>query len=445
MPRSSLWSQAASAAARTPESRNRYVDFLRAVSILMVISGHWLVAAPYVIDGQLTLSSMLAFQRWTQLLSWVFQVMPVFFFVGGYSNGVSWKSAVRDGRGYGEWLNGRMQRLAGPVLPLLAVWAVLGIVGHLSGVRPEMVKAGSQMALIPIWFLAVYVAVVVLVPLTYAAWQRFGMASFWVLAVLVAVNDVLFFAADLRSAGWLNYAFIWVAVHQLGYAWRDGKLQSGWKALWWTVGGLTVLIALVTVGPHPLSMVSVPGEEVSNSLPPKLPMLLLGMIQIGLALSLEAPFRRWLRRAPPWTATVLVNGMIMTIFLWHLTASTLVTGLALQLGSIGLTVEPGSGAWWAARPLWLASFLVALVPLTLIFGRFERGGAGGPAVAAWRQVVGAGLVCGGLSLLALFGIAGDGWLGLSWWVLLLPVLGAVLAGVNPLGKPKVSQRVDPRR
>jgi surface polysaccharide O-acyltransferase-like enzyme len=436
MPKASLWSRAADIAARTPESRNRYVDFLRAVSILMVISGHWLVAAPYVVDGQLTLSSMLAYQRWTQLLTWAFQVMPVFFFVGGYSNGVSWQAAGRDGRSYAEWLNGRLQRLIGPVLPLLAVWAVLGIVGHLSGVRPEMVKAGSQMALIPIWFLAVYIGVVVLVPLTHAAWRRFGMASFWVLAIAVAVDDLLFFAADLTALGWLNYGFIWVAVHQLGYAWREGKLQSGWRALAWTVAGLAILIGLVTVGPHPLSMVSVPGEEVSNSLPPKLPMLLLGMIQIGLALSLEAPFRRWLERPVPWTATVLVNGMIMTIFLWHLTASTLVTGLALQLGSVGLTVEPGSGAWWAARPLWLALSVLALAPLALVFGRFERGGTRGPAVGAWRQVVGAGLVCGGLSLLALFGIAGDGWLGLSWWVLLLPFVGATLGGVNPVARPK---------
>ncbi len=45
-PRRNLWSQAAAAAARTPGSRNRYVDFLRALSILAVISGHWLVVAP---------------------------------------------------------------------------------------------------------------------------------------------------------------------------------------------------------------------------------------------------------------------------------------------------------------------------------------------------------------------------------------------------------------
>ena len=56
----SLWSQASSVAARTPEARNRYVDFLRAVSILAVISGHWLIAAPYVgPEGQLSLPNML--------------------------------------------------------------------------------------------------------------------------------------------------------------------------------------------------------------------------------------------------------------------------------------------------------------------------------------------------------------------------------------------------
>jgi hypothetical protein len=179
-------------------------------------------------------------------------------------------------------------------------------------------------------------------------------------------------------------------------------------------------------------MVSVPGEEVSNTLPPKLPMLALAVVQIGLLLSIEAPMRRWLNRAAPWTATLLVNGMIMTVFLWHLTASTLVIAGAIWLGDIGLTVEPGSGTWWAARPIWLGLYALGLVLFALAFMRFERGG-GARTVAAWRQVVGAGLVCAGLALLALHGIAGDGPLGLQIWFLLLPFAGAALAGVNPLG------------
>jgi len=35
-----IWSQALEMAAATPPERNRYVDFLRAVSILFVVFGH---------------------------------------------------------------------------------------------------------------------------------------------------------------------------------------------------------------------------------------------------------------------------------------------------------------------------------------------------------------------------------------------------------------------
>ena len=432
--RRNVWAQAAALAARTPESRNRYVDFLRAMSIGAVILGHWLVAAPFVSGGELSLSNMLEHQPWTQWLTWVFQVMPVFFVVGGYSNGASWKAAQRDGRRYGHWLQGRLQRLLGPILPLLVVWAALGATGRQLGVSPEMVKGGSQMALIPVWFLAVYVMVVVAVPVTYAAWRRFGLWSFWGLVVLATVDDTLFFGADLRAVGWLNYGFIWLAVHQLGYAWRDGQLAGPRRALPWAVGGALVLVGLVTIGPYPLSLVSVPGEEVSNTLPPKLPMLALGVVQAGLLLSAGGLLRRWLTRAVPWTATVLVNGMIMTIYLWHLTAMTLIIGLALLVGGVGLTLEPGSATWWATRPVWMAILVAVLAVFALVFGRFERAASGARMIAAWRLVIGAAVACGGLSLLALDGVGGQGWLGLRVWVLLLPFAGAALAGVTPVAR-----------
>ena len=428
-PRQTLWPRAAAVAAATPESRNRYVDFLRAVSIGAVITGHWMVGVLYLVDGRPTVSSLLEYEPWTRWLTWVFQVMPIFFLVGGYSNGVSWKSATRSGKTYGEWLSSRLQRLVGPVLPLLILWAVAGAVAGQFGVPAEMIGTGSQVALIPIWFLAVYVMVVVLVPATYAAWQRFGLASVGLLALLAVADDALFFAAGIHSIGWLNYAFIWVAVHQLGYAWRDGYFEGPRKALGWALVGAVLLAGMVTLGPYPVSMVSVPGEEVSNTLPPKLPMLLMGIVQTGLLLSIEAPLRRWLRRRTPWTWTVLVNGMIMTVFLWHLTASSLVIGLALLAGGVGLTLPPGTGVWWAARPVWLLTYAVALIPFALVFGRFERGGRGRP-ITAWRPVLGAALVCAGLALLALDGVAGGGWFGLRVWVLALPLVGAAVAGVG---------------
>jgi len=432
--RPGIWSQAAKLAAKTPESRNRYVDLLRALSIFAVVFGHWLMAAPYVSDGAIHITSMLEHQHWTRWMTWVFQVMPVFFLVGGYSNGISWQSAQRKGQAYGEWLQVRLQRLVGPVLPLIAMWIILAAGAQGIGLRPEMVKVASQMALIPIWFLAVYVFVVVLVPVTYSAWQRFGFKSFGILVLAAVVDDLLFFAADLRALGWLNYAFVWLAVHQLGYAWRDGYMAGLRQGLLWVIGGAVVLAGLITIGPYPVSMVSVPGQEISNTLPPKISMLALGIVQCGLLLSIEAPVRRWLSRATPWTVVVLVNSMIMTVFLWHLTASTLAIGCALLFNDVGLLSTPGSGAWWAIRPVWLLVYLLALLPFALGFGRFERSAASKLALQPWRLVTGAILICAGLALLALDGVTGDGWLGLRIYVLLLPFAGALLAGVNPLRK-----------
>lgn len=430
-PRRSLWARASELAEQTPESRNRAVDFLRALSILAVISGHWLLAAPYVDGGALSLVNLLEDEPWTRWLTWGFQVMPVFFLVGGYSNCVSWESALRKGTAYGDWLTGRLKRLLGPVLPLVAAWAVLGAAASLIGVRPEIVRVGSQVALVPIWFLAVYTVVVLLVPLTYRFWQRFGFGSFWLLVAAAAVDDALFFASGVTWLGVANYFFVWLAVHQLGYAWYRGQFTGPVRTAVFAATGLAFLVLGVTMGPYPVSMVSVPGEAVSNTLPPKLPMLALGLLQSGMLLTLEQPLRRWLARGVPWTATILLNGMIMTIYLWHITAAALVMGAALVLGNAGLGVEPGSGAWWLARPVWLALYAAVLLGLVPLLARFERGREDMAPVAEWRRVAGALIACLGLALLALGGVGGEGLLGLRITALLLPFAGAFVAGLWP--------------
>ena len=83
-----MWAKAAEMAGKAPPARNRYVDFLRALSIMAVVSGHWLVAAPVIgVDGAVAGKNLLGVLPWTQWLTWGFQVMPLFFLVGGYSNG----------------------------------------------------------------------------------------------------------------------------------------------------------------------------------------------------------------------------------------------------------------------------------------------------------------------------------------------------------------------
>ncbi|MEQ9662977.1 MAG: acyltransferase family protein, partial [Parasphingopyxis sp.] len=206
----------------TPPQRNRYVDFLRALSILAVVSGHWLVAAPYMEDGAVQGGHLLGILPWTQWLTWGFQVMPIFFLVGGYSSGVSWSANRRDGGGYSDWLGGRLERLINPVLPLFLLWTLFALFGTAVGVERRIVGLAAQLALIPVWFLAVYLIVTALVPLTHAAWRKLGFASFWLLVAGAVLVDVATLRFGVRYVNFGNFAFVWLAITQLGYAWADG-------------------------------------------------------------------------------------------------------------------------------------------------------------------------------------------------------------------------------
>ena len=120
-----IWTQASKMAAQTPAERNRYVDFLRSISILVVIVGHWLIATAYYVDGSLSPGHLLKSEPQTQWLTWLFQVMPIFFIVGGYSNAVSLESAKRKGTPYAGWLSARLNRLVAPLLILLIAWGAI--------------------------------------------------------------------------------------------------------------------------------------------------------------------------------------------------------------------------------------------------------------------------------------------------------------------------------
>ncbi len=420
-----IWQQALDLARRTPAGRNRYVDFLRAVAIAVVVIGHWLAAAPYVSETGLEIVRMLGVSPWLHGLTWALQVMPVFFIVGGYANGASWEAARRDGVDYGVWLHGRLRRLVAPVVPLLLFWAALCLLAGWLGVDASLLRNASRLALIPTWFLAVYVIVVLLVPVTHAAWRRYGLASFWLPVSAAILVDALAFGRGLVALRWVNYAFVWVAVHQLGYLWRSGRADARAVAAAWCLAGLACLTFLVEVANYPVAMLTVPGAEFSNTRPPTVALVALAAMQFGVIALLQAPLRRWLERPVAWAATILVNGSIMTVFLWHSTVQVLLIGLAWALGGLGLGWAPGSGIWWATRPLWLVALFLALAPAVVLLARFEHGARrGGRArLPAAAQVAGALTTCLGIGLLAGGGMSAE----TVPWVRLLP-LGFALGG-----------------
>ena len=162
-----------------------------------------------------------------------------------------------------------------------------------------------------------------------------------------------------------------IFVHQLGYLWRDGTLTDGPRARLWglTAVGFGGLVLLTNLGVYPRSMVSVTGEG-SNMFPTTACIAALAVFQLGVALLVRPLALRWLARRGPWTATVAVNGVAMTVFTWHMTA--LVAAIALFELAGGELLRTSSTAWWLQRPLWLVLPGILLAGLVAVFARFER-------------------------------------------------------------------------
>lgn len=419
-------SRAEQVAAATPASRNRVIDFLRAAAITVVVLGHWTIVA--VDPTGIQPHGVLDDAPWSHPLTWVFQVMPIFFLVGGYANGLSWRSARRKGLGYGGWLRARLRRLALPLIPLLLVWLAACVVLLAVGVAPAQVQVASQMALIPTWFLAAYLLVIVIAPACLVLWERFGWWSIAAGLVLAGLVDVISIGTGSELAGYPNYLIVWASFHQFGYAWLDGRLASVGRRLALAAIGAVGLLVLVGLGPYPVSMISAASDEISNSNPTRVTMAFLGMLQAGLVLLAEQPLKRWLQRPRVWLVTVVVNSRIMTWFLWHLTAMVAVASALVAVGGFGLGLAPLSALWWLTRPLWWAVLLAVTYGLVLVFGRFESPRPDErPAPPAWRPIAAAVCVCGGLAVLATSGMVGP--TGVNWLWPLLPVAGLAVFGV----------------
>lgn len=440
-----MWTKARELAEMAPPERNRWVDFLRAVSILAVVFGHWLMAGLYVDDaGELQRGDLLSVSEWTHWLTWGFQVMPVFFLVGGYSNGVSWTAVTRKREPgqtgvYRDWLASRVQRLIAPTFPVLLLWAVLAVVMTQVGLDRGQIRDATEAALIPVWFLAVYLIVTACTPLTHKAWERFGWLSFAIYVPLAMAVDWLTFAVGVPYINFTNFLWVFLAIHQLGFAWREGRFANRLAALAWFGVGLGVLVAITVYGFYPVSMVSAPGGF-SNSLPPTLALFALGVAQVGLVLTLEPAGRKMLSNLGIWTATVLMNGMIMTVYLWHLTAFVLVmTVVWLGFGGAGLNSVPGTAEWWTTRPMWLLIYIAALLPFIAIFAKNERVFSpirGGRTVPKARVVAGVLLICAGLAATAGITITSETtWSGINYAVVAAPFLGAAMLGFGPIYRP----------
>ncbi|GHK04265.1 acyltransferase [Streptomyces sp. Y2F8-2] len=373
----------------TPAERDRAVDALRALAILGVVLGHWLVTALVADGGSLRTASPLHFMPWLAPISWVFQTLAVFFLVGGHVATKGYDSARVRGVTYGQWLRTRLTRLFKPVAAVVILWTVAACGLLATGADAGTVHTLVKLALSPLWFLLVFAALTAATPLL----TRLN--PLWPLAVVLHVDIVRFGLGGPSWLGWVNLPAGWLVPYTLGAAWTRGELESRRAGRVLLAGGAAATAVLVAWAGYPASMVGVPGEPVSNLNPPTLAAVTFGLAQCGLALLLRERLRRAMRRPLAWAAVALANLSAMTIFLWHQTALMATTATGLLAGRLpGLHTTPDNLTWVAARLAWLPVFALALTVCWAAFRACEQSGDRRPSRVVRSHRPGAGRTSG---------------------------------------------------
>lgn len=384
----------------TPADRDRAIDGLRALALLAVPTGHWLLGGfTLSSDGAIHNASPLGTFAGLAPVSWVLQMLGIFFLVGGYASVLSYR---RRKGSTGEWLKGRLARLGRPVLGVTAVWATLLPVLHFGlGVPVDSLRTASTLVVQPLWFVGVYTVVTALTPYCVRVARRLGVWAAAPLLASVAVVDFLRYGPYADAVpSWLSLLNIlpgWLFAYQLGVSWGEGRVtrRHAWALL---LGGAALFTALLVWFGYPASMVGVPGEARTNSHPPSLLVLALAAAQSGAAILLRGRLGRLLKRPALWAPVVVVNLSAMTILCWHQTAMLAAAIPGSYLGEIpGLVGTPDSVGWILARLAWMPVFAGLLV----LIGRFARGFESPWAKTGPARRVLAGLLAAGFGVFAL--------------------------------------------
>lgn len=364
---------------RMSDGRDVYVDFVRAVSLLVVVVWHWVFTMIIWRDDGPHATNPIGFTTGLWLLTWLFQVMPLFFYVGGFAHLTSWERAEQRNERIGRFVWRRLRQLAAPGLALLVAWVVIGIV--LTFVFDwAWIRRAVQLVVSPLWFLAVYLMLIALLPAALWLHRRFDTAVLVVAAGIAGAVDIARFRHGWAWTGWINMVVVWGLCHQLGFFY--GRLTQARRSVDWTLmlGGLLGLGGLVFSGLYPGSMVGVPGER-SNMAPPTLCIVALVLFQAGLVELIRPAVVRRLAR-PAWSATTaVINRFALPLFLFHSTGMAVSQVIAYGFGREIFTNEPTIG-WWLYRPLAMVGPLLCTLPVIYLFGRrWSRG-----SVAAQRAI-----------------------------------------------------------
>lgn len=345
--------------------RDLTLDIARVFCVLLVVVIHLLmVGVGADATGALVTSRPLETQPWFAGVTWVGQIMPLFFVVGGFAAITAWRSLVRRGGTAADYVRNRVLRLAQPALPLFIFYVVVIGGAQLLGVDPGLLQVAVTGAASPLWFLAAYTLCQALVPLMVGWHTRAPRATLLVLLAGVVAVDALRFSIGITEIGLVNLFFVWLLVQQLGFWYADGwfAARSWWQLALIAVAAWASLVPMTFIGPYSFDMLA-------NLNPPTLPLVALALAQACVLRLLRPALSKLMNTHAARAVVFVVGSRLMTIYLWHLPIILIITGLSLLIP--GGAPEPATPAWWLSRPILYVVVLAGVFGLSFLVGRWE--------------------------------------------------------------------------
>ncbi|BBZ16317.1 acyltransferase family protein [Mycolicibacterium gadium] len=357
-------SRAGRVAAETPADRDRAVDVARLAALVVVMFGHCALLLA-TIDSGLRIGNLLGELPAIAPVTWIVQVMPLFFLAGGAAGAYGWHS----GSSWGTWLVKRAQRLCRPVFWYLAAWSI-GIVVTYYVLGADSAASIGRECVALLWFLGVYLVVLAFVPaLTRMSTGRAVAAIVGVLIAVSAGFDAIRFAVGAPMAGVANFVIVWLIPMVIGVAYARHLIRAR-TALVVAASAFSAQLVIAAVGPYEVSLVVTGTERISNVSPPTL-LLALHCTWMSFAfIALAGPIRRWAQRPRVWYIVATGNAGAMTLYLWHIPAIAVAT---FTLHAFGLDAyDVDAPYFWAMLALRAVVFAVVMLAMFMLLSPLEH-------------------------------------------------------------------------
>jgi surface polysaccharide O-acyltransferase-like enzyme len=345
--------------------RDRAIDVARVGALVVVMFGHCALLLATIDTGGLRIGNLLGELPAITPLTWLAQVMPLFFFAGGAAGAYGWC----PGTPWGTWLFTRAQRLCRPVFWYLAAWTVGLLVARMVLGGESATALGREVVAL-LWFLGVYLVVLAFVPaLTRLRTGRAAAVVVTSLLIAAAAVDSIRMAVGTPESGVANFVIVWLIPVVIGVAYAR-RLIGPRPALAAAAAAFAAQVVLAVTGTYEVALVVTGAEHMSNVSPPTLLLALQSTWMSCVFVAAAGAIRRWAARPRVWHVVSVGNGGAMTIYLWHIPAIAVAT---FSLHAFGLDAyDVHAPGFWGLLALRAVVFAVVMAAAFWLLSPLEH-------------------------------------------------------------------------